>query len=224
MTTAFFLKKSIYTGLFAALFVAVCGLIGYTASLTRTMTISVEKDFYYLVSESEHVEASVCFAVSSGGAGYVLETDDRQYAALSVYLSETDAFTVQATVEDTCVKKRSARCLYLRKRRDKNAASYIRGGFQTLYGWLTVLEGEINRLSGGCTQQSCWHTLNGLRKQMRYAAKANETYFPAFAKVCDSGAVVLENLTQNIIYAKDLRYLLCSLCEEYCRLSENFAV
>ena len=222
MATDLFLKKYLKSVLIGILVLIFIGILGYTGSVSNKKRIEVRKNFYFLVSTSTHVEASTHFVSWSGGSGYLLEDNGREYVVFSVYLQKEDALSVQELLkEPTQLITRSVECLYTS---DENLSKGVKGAFQTYYGWLTVLQNEINRLAQGCTQQSSKRILNILKKQMEYSSKKYENDFSDYADVCKIGAEQLTQITNGTVYVKDLRYLLCEFCVAYCQLANLYTI
>lgn len=217
MATDFVLKKNFTKIFISGLICLFAFIIGYVCVLIRTVTLPINKSFYFLVSASTHIQASTHFVSMNGGAGYLLNENDRTYVVYAVYLEKQHAARVQANLSDkTELKEYTIDNIYLR---NQKAWPIVQEAFNVFYGWLTILEYEINRLAKGCTQQSSKQILQTLQRQMEYSAKKNEKIFPVFSQLCTKGEQFLLEITQGIIYATDLRYLLCELCIAYC----NFA-
>ena len=219
MTTDFVFKKAFFCALVALLCCIFSFSIGYSAFLTRAVSIPLHKSFYFLVSASTHIQASTYMVSMYGGSGYILTEDDREYVVYSVYLNEQDAITVQANLSDeTDLKVYSIDNVYLR---NKKSMYDIKATFDIFYNWITIVDYEIARLSHGGTQQSSQHTLQLLKKQMEYCSKAQPQNF---STVCQVGVEILDEITNDVIYVTDLRYLLCALCLEYYHFANYFSI
>ncbi len=211
--------KSILVSMLICIFI---GVACYACSVSNKKKITIGNSFHFLVSTSTHIEASTHFVSWSGGSGYLLEDIGREYVVFSVYLQKEDALRVQGVLkEPTRLITRSVECLYTS---DEYLSKVVKGAFQTYYSWLTVLQNEINRLTQGCTQQSCKRTLHILKRQMEYSSKKHERDFSEYANVCKSGVMKLTEITNETVYVKDLRYLLCELCVAYCRLANLYTI
>jgi hypothetical protein len=84
-----FLFKKLSLSLIIIAFVTV----GAVALVFRYYAVKVALDveFHFLVSEEKSVEAGAEIMKLEGGAGYILRYKDKEYAVLSVYLSQEDA-------------------------------------------------------------------------------------------------------------------------------------
>lgn len=229
MSAVLFWKKRVYlviTGIISTVLVCICTVYAYT--LMGIQTIALNKTFYFLVTQTTHVEASTHEIELSGGAGYYLEVNKESYVTFSVYLNETDSQTVLAKVDSSdpnvriltmCVKK-----IYLKTRTEKNNAEKIAGAFRSLYGCIEVLNGEIERLSKGATQESTKRILGVLEKQLKFLSVEYEEIFPQFSKVCQKSANALFLKLQSTVFVKDLRYIQCELCDKYGELARSFSL
>ena len=229
MSAALFWKKRIslvLSGVVSTLLV--CVFVVYAYFLTGIKTITLEKSFYFLVSKSTHVQASAQEIVQSGGAGYLLLQGERQYVAYSVYLSKTDGLKVQANVsslgESVALVEKRAEKLYLKSAAQRANIEKIQGAFNSLYGLLEVLDDEIARLSSGGTQESSKTVLEVLKKQFSFLGAAYKKVFPAFSKVCEKATEDLFVILSDVIFARDLRYLQCELCDSYVQLTAAFSL
>ncbi len=205
------------------------GIIGFSVfyawDITRAKKVSHQKNFYYLVREEENVEVSAEFAKLEGGAGYLLEEEEGQYVALSVYLNEEDA---QAVLEGLQSEKavrllpKGIENLYF-KGKDKRKSTLYVNALRTLEGYMSVLNECIARLEKGETQENCKRILQILERQFAYAQEEYEGY-PAFATSCGEWSDTLREMGEETVYVKDLRYLLCGQVERYLQLCESFSI
>lgn len=229
MSTDLFNKKRwAYIGLsqIFALFTFI--FLIYAAFLSRAESVWLGKSFYFLVSQTEHIEVATYDARLNGGAGYLLEYNGRDYVALAVYLNEEDGNTVQAAMmkngENTGLIQVNVNRLYFKGCEEKKHAPLYQGALDCLYGCMEVLGVEIERLDDGATQQSSVRTLGLLLRQLKYLAAEYQTSYTACATVCNEAEECLRGILENTIYTKDLRYLLCNLSSEYIRLASAFAL
>ncbi len=225
MSASFFKKKwFILLGGFTAV-ATVFGVYTYTRYLHRATVEAVSQNYYFLVSESTHVEASAQEIQLNGGAGYLLEGNERDYVSICAYLSEEEAKTVQEGLEeDTRVVVVGVDKLYFRSRKDKQNAKKIVGAFQTMLGIIEVLAQETKRLDEGATQESSKRILETLKGQLLYLSKEYEKIFPSYANVCKRAAERLHELISGTVFVKDLRHLQCELCDSYVGLAEEFSI
>ncbi len=229
MSAVLFWKKRIYlivTGILSTVFV--CAFILYAYFLIGIETVSLNKSFYFLVSENTHVEASTHIIEQNGGAGYLLEAGEREYVVFSVYLKESDGQAVLSKVgaleENVSIVEQRIGKLYFKTRSEKEKKEQITGVFRSLYGCIEVLDKEIARLSNGATQESSKRVLGVLYKQLNYIAIETKAVFPQMSELCKNVAQKLFSFTQDIVYVKDLRYLQCEMCNKYVKLGETFAL
>ena len=87
-----------------------------------------------------------------------------------------------------------------------------------------MLNGEIKRLEEGATQESSKRILQSLSRQFAYLSKENSMQQEEYTKLCQNASNRVEGFIQGVVYVKDLRYLLCDLCNGYLKLSKNFAL
>ncbi len=224
MQTDFFRKKIYFVILASllALFITLTAI--YAAFLSQAESLWLGKSFYFLVSNTEHVEAGAYDVQLSGGAGYLLDHNERAYVALAVYLKEEEGISVQGGMDHTTLLQINVDKLYFKTLKQKKNKPLYQGALDCLYGCMEVLGLEIKRLDNGATQQSSMHTLSILLKQLCYLAKAYREDFSACADVCKYASEQLDALLSNIIYVKDLRYLLCDLTSGYIQLASHFSL
>ena len=200
----------------------------YAKSLENAQTVGAEKHFYFLVSNEESVQASTEMISLQGGAGYALVQEKDTYAAYAVYFSENDSMDAQSSVlemgQSTKIVEVSCAPLYLKTAKEKERAKLIAGAFESLYGCMQVLNGEIKRLERGATQESSKRILQTLFKQFSFLKKQYAERVAGYGNACKNAKKRLSESISNIVYAKDLRYLLCELSVAYANLSKNFSL
>ncbi len=229
MLTDFLRKKQFYhlaLSVVSLTFVLISVLYAY--SITTVKSVFVGKNFYFLISESTHIEASTHFVSKNGGAGYLLEENQREYVAFSVYLNEEQGENVLSSMkregEQTALLALTSSNLYFKTHTQKANAEEIKGAFSSLYGCIEVLNKEIVRLDKGATQQSSKRLLEMLQRQFAYMEKKYKKSFPKFAQVCKDGSEQLIKIISDIVYVGDLRYLECSLCVSFVDLTKKFSL
>ena len=199
----------------------------YSIVLTCTKKLEIGKTFYFLVSDSTHIEASTHAAKLQGGAGYLLSFGKKEYVAYAVYISKDVGNAVQATLtqqgEDVRLIERKAETLYLQTRKEKKNLKIYQNAFNVLYDCMQVLNGEITRLEGGATQPSSKKIVRRLSRQLDYLFEEYETSYSSFASLCKGAGAELSMIANDTIYAKDLRYVLCELADGYLKLISSFA-
>ncbi len=212
----------------ATAFLFTFGTFFYAWNLKNAKTADVSKNFYFLVDESTHIEASAYAAKQVGGAGYLLDVDERTYVAVSVYLNGTAGERAKNSFsenrENAELLTLSGGTLYFKKREEKRNSEKIVGAFRSLYGNIEVLEQEIARLEDNATQQSSKRVLRILENNFSYLDKEYKEIFPAYSQVCGNVAESLKQAREGIVYAKELRYLQCELCFAYVDLCKNFSL
>jgi hypothetical protein len=227
MTTDFFNKKRLsFAAKTAAVVFIFCALF-YAWFLNQAERYPYRKRFYFLVDTSTHLDACVVGATLQGGAGYIVADDEREYSALSVYLTESAGNTAKNSLLDeqsySLIEKR-VDGLYFKTRQEKRKKTRILSAFQCLDDCIEVLNGEIKRLEESATQQSTKRVLNELKKQFIYLSNVYRKDFPSYARVCAKADRDLEMVVGGIVYAKDLRYMCCQLCDSFVKLSEEYAL
>lgn len=229
MRTDFFRNKKLIKRTVCALAVTFTfGCVAYAEFLTNAQTVSADKNFYFLVSTSTHVEASTQTAIHNGGAGYSLALNEREYVALSAYSQQSDGEQARVVMtgkgENTELLTLGLGKLYFKTSKEKKNASKIVGGLESLYGCIKVLEKEIARLEDGATQQSSKRILQTLSKQFSFLKTEYERIFPSLAKVCAEADSEIQTVCADIVYVSRLRYLHCSLCDSYVALGKEFSL
>ncbi|MBQ7879608.1 MAG: hypothetical protein IJ317_03060 [Clostridia bacterium] len=227
MSTDFFKRKLLSVVATAAAVVFTISALCYAWFLNRAERYPLNKCFYFLVDTSTHLEACVATATLQGGAGYIVADDTREYSALSVYLTESAGLTAKSGLLDeqsySLLEKR-INGLYFKTRKEKRSKPRILAAFNCLEDCIEILNGEIRRLEESATQRSAKCVLNDLAKQFSFLADEYRNDFPAYATVCDNAGKEINGLCGGIVYAHDLRYLCCSLCDEFVKLSEEFTL
>lgn len=216
MRTDFFRGTAAVVGAF------VLGTYAYAAYLDSAYTIGNNREFYFVVSETSHVEASAQFITLSGGAGYALTHKGEPYAAYAVYLSQNGANYAESALTGAKTVTLFGKPLCFKSRADKKKAGKVLGGMESLYGCIKVLEAEIARLENGATQESSKRILRTLERNFSFLRREYEKRFPAYAQECARTAARLKEMQEEVVSVSKLRYLECSLCEAYVRLSGMF--
>ena len=200
----------------------------YAVRLLSLESVYLGKNFYFLVRQTEHVQAGAYDVRLDGGAGYLLEHDGKEYVVFAVYLREEDGMSVQTGLakqgEETRLLQATAERLYFKRNKDKKNASLYVGALRVLDGFIQVLSEEIARLDKGATQQSVKRILETLARQMEYEKKGHEERYPAYANLCKSAQETLTASICDTVYTNDLRYTLCELAVGYLDLAKEFAL
>lgn len=225
MTTEVLYKK-IYKILIISIAFSIVGFsFVYAVYLSSATIVDTKRTFYFLVSSSTHIEASAHDVTQMGGAGYLLEENEKEYVAISVYSSRNQAVAISTVLTNapTKILIKEASKLYLKSVKQKRQMQTYKNAFLLLSNWIDFLEQEIKRLEKGATQQSCKRILQSLQKQF-VVGNRYETVFPSFTQTCLMANESLSDILHSIVYVADLRYLLCELSDGYIRLSEEFSI
>ncbi len=202
--------------------------LSYAFFLKKAQVSKFGKTFYFLVSDSTHIEASAHVALLGGGAGYVLQDETREYVAYAAYLEETDAERAQAAMMEKGEKTRilafRSPDLYSKTQKEKQGQEQRNGAFSCLYQNIALLEGEIARLEGGATQESSKRILSVLIKQFAFLEERYGEVCSEYQRACEETVNALQKSVEGVVYVTDLRYLCCELCVSYIKSSENFSL
>ena len=229
MTAEFLTRKNgvrIFSCVLSVFFVF--SMLSYAFFLKKAELSRLGKTFYFLVSDSSHIEASTHVAVLGGGAGYVLQTEGREYVAYAVYLTETGAESAQGVMakngEKTRVIALKSPDLYSKTRREKLEQEKVNGAFSCFYQNTALLEGEIARLEQGATQESSKRILSVLSRQFAFLKASYGEVCKEYQAACEVAVTALNRSIGGVVYVTDLRYLSCELCVSYIQMSENFCL
>ena len=196
----------------------------YAGILVNVEAVQTGREFYFLVSKSAHVEVSAHIARLQGGAGYSLSCNRGAYAAYAVYFSLEESANALQTLQDSETEAQiievNANPLYTKG--GNTQKEEIKGAFNCLYAYMQILQSEISRLEKGATQESSKRILSALERQFDYLAKNTLTSISGFSNVCKNAQTCLLEWINDVVYVKDLRYLLCELSVAYVDLSRNF--
>lgn len=223
-TGVFYVRKRTAAICAATFFALSCVAFSVFALCFSAQRLPLGYAFYYLVSDSENVEASVYAAKSDGGAGFVLPQKTQSVVAWSVYLTERDGLSVCAALQESG-KAYRLEAMYLEHLRVRGAkkkqSGRLIGLFRSMYGSLMLLEQEIFRLDKGATQESSRRILRELGKQLAYLEKTCVADFPECAVFCADMKIAVEAAAESTIYGKELRNLLCESCYRYVQLGKK---
>lgn len=223
MQAGFLCKKILKIFISGCGFIIVTFCLAYAYTLYHADVVRMDRQFSFVVREYESVDVGVFETEQIGGAGYALSLDGKDYVAVNVYNSVSVAERVQTTLGDAyAVHTVKLNDLYFSTRREKRNAEVYIGAFSSLDGCIQVLSQEIERLDTGATQQSSKRVLTLLKRQLSYLSATYAQSYPRFSKVCEKTVLALERETEEIVYAQQLRYVLCSLCVDYSQLTRQF--
>ncbi len=225
MQTDFFAKKLYLAAVGIALAFFTLSTLLYAAFLWQAQSVWVGHSFYFLLSSTEHIEAGVYDAQWKGGAGYLLEHEGKEYVTLSVYLHEEEGVAVQNSMaESTRLLQIDVGQLYFKTCEEKKKATLYQDALNCLHSCMEVLDGEINRLANGATQQSTLRILDILWRQLNYLSAVYADDFPKYAQACKCASKQLNDILSNVVYVKDLRYLLCDMTASYLQICGDFSL
>ena len=224
MATVFFKKRGINVAGFVAFFIILSSCV-YAFFLQNVTTVFHNKIFCFLVYPTTHVEAGAYETMQMGGAGYLLQTETRNYVAFSVYLNESDGESAKDNVKgESSVLQKTAGNLYFKTRKQKRNARAVINGLSCLYSCIDVLEKETRRLANGATQESSRRILESLQGQFKRLREEYGGAFLGFSKVCKKAQQDVETVLSGIIYVKDLRKISCFLCDAYVSLAGEYSL
>ena len=222
MFTEFFSKKLM--GGISLTIVTFC--VGYAFALSRVKCEDFYGAVYFLTSQELQVEAGAEFIKWDGGAGYFIKSEEEECLAISVFLDKTSAQRVQERLngsgQKTNILKKGKEKLYFKGKEKKKSRVYI-SALNLLKSYLLLLEDCIGQLENGMTQEACKRILKTLEKQFAYSKRIYKEY-NAFAAVCLQSKNSIQELRRDIVYLKDLRYLLCWQVEKYVELCNAFSL
>ena len=185
--------------------------------------IAFKKEFYFLTVQAETVEVSALEIQNDGGAGFMLP---KNRMALAVYFTKSDAEKVFAKNKDR-YEKLSLVCLsceelYFSGERKEEWESVI-NALNTLYEHILLLNELIVRVENGQTQEASKRILNEIEGNFLYLEKSYKN-FSALSKLYGNSAEKLREQTENFVFAKNLRYVVCGLCKGYLDFAGEYSV
>jgi hypothetical protein len=228
MRTRFFYKRitAKLLGLLSFCILLFCFVYAYI--LSNVQTYAVGKTFYFLVSSSNHIQASTHTAQNLGGAGFLLSDKDTDYVAYAAYTSQTEGAQAQrelnAIGQDVFLLPVTVETLYFKLPQDKNKSGKIIAFFSWLETQLDLLKQEIKLLERGITQQAVKRLLRSQERQFAYAKEQYAPTLLAFSKVCTSAQWQINDMIKGIVYLKDMRFLHCYLTQAYVAAAETYAL
>lgn len=181
--------------------------------------VTLDKTYYFLVRDCEEATASVVAGqvYLSGGAGYLLNSDGKQRVILSCYFKQTDCERVKNTLLEKGVE---AEILALSTKSfsldGKNASlqSKVEANAETAETCAKILYETANGLERtDLSQAEARAAVKGVVSSLKGLRKGNEeTAFEIWNhKLSDAERRGIE-ITEGILFAKDLRYLQIELC------------
>lgn len=226
MSTDNFLKKIFFRIACVALGVFCTLSCIYAGVITDAKRVDVNCSFYFLVTNDVKTEVGAEFAKLEGGAGYLLEHDGVEYVTLAVYLEENEGLTVQENLQregrTTSLLQKGVLALWFKGAKKRHAYLYV-NGLNIFKSYIYLLNETIKSLDEGLTQERCKSLLKTQLKQYQYAKECYWEY-SALSEVFDKSAQQLFAILEEVVYLKDLRYLLCWQTEKYIELCEEFSI
>ena len=216
--------------------VAIILFVGTTAGIVLFMTlggqgyarVSFERDYYFLVKDCEETSVSaVAGAIySSGGAGYYLSNDNA--VAIACYFKEASAQSVKRNLEEkgtqTRLIVRSSSDLVLRGRKS-GYKEQIQSNLETVDHLAHILYDTANGLERSeLTQREAKAALSGVVSSLKGLIAGNEGGVFALWNVELKAAQRRgTEISDGLLFAKDLRYLQTMLCDKTVHLTNYFA-
>lgn len=229
MSAFVYVRKYLLWGMLGALsLLFTFGSIGYANALSRAKTVATEECFYYLVDTSNNTQAVSNFVDLQGGAGYFLQQDNREYVAYAMYMNKTEGekakVVLSAQNQNVALVPVYVNNLVFKTKTQKSRSQLVVRALSWLRGSMQILQQEIQRLDRGATQQSSRHVITTLVKQFAYMEKEYRASYSDFSLVCKTAGEQLTVCINDIIFSKDLRYVLCYLGVEYQKLGNTFSL
>lgn len=208
----------------------VLGGVFYARALTRMQVVDCAQTFWFLVSEEENVAAAAQSVSLHGGAGYVMRRKGEEYAVLACYFSQSAARAVGDNLEAknlaVSVREESGGTLYLKKNSEKRSAEGLRGCFDTLSSCIRLLyDLSAAADTGGYTQQELRRLLADVGGVLSRLAEENrDGVFTDISACASAASAEIMRLRQDVVYARDIRYIQVWLSDSYLRLADEFSL
>ena len=216
--------------------IALVLFVGMTAGLILFMTlggngyarVSFSKNYYFLVKDCEEttVTAVAGDVYSSGGAGYFLEGDNA--VAIACYFKETSAQSVKKNLEakgtETRLIVRSPENLTLRGRKS-GYQKQIQSNLETVDTLAHILYDTANGLERSeLSQREAKTALSGVVSSLKGLMSGNEgDVFALWNTALRETERRGKEVSEGLLFAKDLRYLQTMLCDITVRSANYFA-
>lgn len=222
----FILKNVLIAGM-VCLFSTV--IVGYFAALSARMkNFTVNRTFYFL-SVKAAAETAAVLAQSEytdGGAGYTFQYGGEYYVGLAAYNTEREARLVQDTLKnrgrDTQIVSLTVDTFYFTDRKEIEAYENTHGFVTTVLQCVDLLYAAANGLDEGAFTQS---EARGVLKEISgVISRAGEGGVADVAALSRAGVEKCAEITDGVIYAKDVRYLQLQLSEGVYNLQKVFAL
>ncbi len=189
MSAAFF-KRYFFT--VSGLIVVICLFVA-TVFSTKNNDKESPYSVYYLIWETDSVQAGSATVEVQGGAGFCMQDG----VAIDVYFSYVEAQRAKSSLESDKEKERVVLQEY---KFDTHVSSVIVTGLRHIKGWQAALQ-------NGAKQSVVRTGLQEIAKTLAFYSKES--------KDVQAGRIAkeLQTLTVGVIYVQELRYFLCDVCE-----------
>lgn len=220
----------------AAIAVALVIFIGMTAGLVLFVAIggqgyarvNFSKEYYFLVKDAEETTVTAVSGdiYSAGGAGYFLEGDNA--VAIACYFKETSAESVRKNLEEKGTEMRlivkSSSDLVLRGSKCEYK-KLIESNLETVDHFAHILYDTANGLERSeLTQHEAKAALNGVVSSLRGLIASNEgDVFSLWNVALKEAERRGSELSEGLLFAKDLRYMQTMLCDKAVNFTNYFA-
>lgn len=192
--------------------------------------ISLEKEYYFLVRDCEDTTASAVAGqvYLSGGAGYLYERSGHNSVVLACYFRETDAERVQSAMLEKGIDIRilalSGRDFSL----SGKAAAFcgaIESNIETVETCAHILFDAANGLERAeLSQEEARVAVRGVVKSLKgLRLGCGDDFFALWAHKLVEAERRGAELSEGILFAKDLRYLQVELCMDILHADEYFS-
>jgi len=219
-------------GVFQRIIFAVCFCFlfcvgGYTLYLKNRTVVPLGKEFYFLTVQAEGVEVSALEVQKDGGAGFLLPSKYGRKIALSVYFNQTDGEKVFVKNQEkyqnlslVCVRCDS---LYFGGESVEERKAVL-AALNTLSEHISLLNELIERVENGQTQEASKRILGEISENFDYLTKLYRKKFPVLSKIYQRSGTKIQKQTADLVFAKDLRYVVCELSKGYIDFTEKYSV
>lgn len=204
-------------------------IIGYFAAMSvRMKHFTVDRTFYFLSVRADPGTVSVAAKseYSEGGAGYTFTSGKNNYVALAGYNDEREATIVRdnlkAKGKECEIVPLKVDSFYFTDKKEVAVYEETRGFVNTLLSCVDLAYETANRLEEGrFTQKEAGRVLGEIGGVLEGAEATN---VPAAAKLAREGSEKCDEITEDIIYAKEVRYLQLMLSEGIYDLQKLFVL
>ena len=213
-------RRRVFLAAIAIFTVLVLLFVGYFFHCGRDYArVSLPQKYWLLSRDCKDTTASAIIGESyvSGGAGYLVETGGNQSVALACYYAETTARSVQEVMTGKGVETRVTEICPEDVELNGGAAAHagrIAANADTADTCTRILYDAANGLERTeVSQEEARTAVRGVVKSLKGLAAENkgrlyERWNAELARICRKGT----ELSEGILFARDLRYLQVWLC------------